>query len=156
MLNVQYQIRINPYPAHEQAHLSADQLWSGLVLRVMEPERFTLGLERAQVEKISEVHYQRALFFGAQAIHDEVVLVPNRSVRFTTVATDSVPSGQLFYELQNDAEQGLMLHCEYATNFPEPSTDEERSLLEAVKNAYRMVDEDMVRIIREYAQMVRH
>lgn len=156
MLKVQYQIRINPYAPNEQAHLSLEQLWSGLVLRVLEPQRFTLGVERAEIEPVSEVLYRRALFFGAHAIEDEVALTPQHSVRFSTVATESVPAGQLYYEIQQDAELGLVLYCEYATNFPEPSTDDERALLEAVKNAYRMGDEDMVRIIREYAQMVRH
>jgi hypothetical protein len=156
MLTVHYQISVNPHSAHEQVHLSAEQLWSGLLLRIVEPERFTIGLDRAEVAQISDVRYQRTLFFGEHAIRDEVVLTPQHSVRFTTEATDTVPSGQLYYEIQNDPMQGLMLHCEYATNFPEPNTDEDRSLLEAVKNAYRMIDEDMVRLIREYALMVRH
>ena len=158
MLTVEYQISINPHAAQEQAqaHLSAEQVWAGLVLRIAEPERFTIGLDRAEVTQLSDTHYQRTLFFGAQAIRDEVVLEPMRSVRFTTEATDQVPSGQLYYEIQTHPSTGLQLHCAYATNFPEPQNDEERSLLEAVKNAYRMIDEDMVRIIREYALMVRH
>ena len=49
-----------------------------------------------------------------------------------------------------------MLLCEYATAFPEPSSDEELQLLETIKSAYRMADEDMVRIIRDYALMARH
>ena len=156
MLKLHHQIRINPYPVQEQAHLSVEQLWAGLVLRVLEPVRFTIGLDGADVVKISEVQYRRVLSFGAHSISDEVALEPQRSVQFTTEATEQIPSGQLYYEIQNDATQGLMLHCEYATNFPEPSTDEDQSLLEAVKNAYRMIDEDMVRLIREYALMVRH
>lgn len=156
MLKVHYQLAVNPYPAHEQAHLSAEQLWSGLVLRVLEPLRFTLGLDEAQVEQTDEAHYQRILFFGENAIRDQVELQQQRSVRFITEATDKAPSGQLYYEIQNDSTQGLMLHCEYATAFPEPNTDEERQLLEMIKNAYRMADEDMLRIIREYALMARH
>lgn len=158
MLTVEYQISINPYAAQaqEQVQLSAEQVWAGLLLRIMEPERFTIGVDRAEVAQLSDTHYQRTLFFGTQAIRDEVVLEPMRSVRFTTEATDQVPSGQLYYEIQTHPSAGLQLHCAYATNFPEPQNDEERSLLEAVKNAYRMIDEDMVRIIREYALMVRH
>ena len=63
MLKVDYQISVNSHPAHEQAHLSAEQLWSGLLLRIMEPERFTIGLDRAEVAQISDVRYQRTLFF---------------------------------------------------------------------------------------------
>lgn len=156
MLKLQHHIHINPYPAYELAHLSPEQLWSGLVLRVLEPVRFTLGLDEAQVVKISEVQYRRVLSFGAHNISDEVALEPQRSVRFVTESTEQIPSGQLYYEIQEDTTHGLLLLCEYATAFPEPETDEERQLLETIKSAYRMADEDMVRIIREYALMVRH
>ena len=156
MLKLHHQIRINPYPVQEQAHLSVEQLWAGLVLRVLEPVRFTIGLDGADVVKISEVQYRRVLSFGAHSISDEVVLEPERSVRFVTEATEAIPSGQLYYEIQEDPTQGLVLLCEYATAFPEPSSDEELQLLETIKSAYRMADEDMVRIIREYAAQVRH
>ena len=76
MLTVHYQISVNPHSAHEQVHLSAEQLWSGLLLRIVEPERFTIGLDRAEVAQISDVRYQRTLFFGEHAIRDEVVLTP--------------------------------------------------------------------------------
>lgn len=156
MLKVQYQIFINPYPTQEQAHLSIEQLWSGLVLRVLEPMRFTIGLDGAEVTQVNERQYRRTLSFGAHSIVDEVALEPQRSVRFVTEATEQIPSGQLYYEIQDDPTHGLVLLCEYATAFPEPQSDEEQQLLETIKSAYRMADEDMVRIIREYAQMVRH
>ena len=78
------------------------------------------------------------------------------SVQFTTVANERVPEGRLRYEIQNHAEQGLILLCEYHTAFPEPDTDESKQLLEMVKNAYRMADEEMLRIIREDALVARH
>lgn len=156
MLKLQHHIRINPYPTQEQAHLSIEQLWSGLVLRVLEPMRFTIGLDGAQVTQVNERQYRRTLSFGAHSIADEVALEPQHSVRFVTEATEQIPSGQLYYEIQDDPTHGLVLLCEYATAFPEPQSDEEQQLLETIKSAYRMADEDMVRIIREYAQMVRH
>jgi hypothetical protein len=48
------------------------------------------------------------------------------------------------------------LFCEYQTEFPEPDSDEVRQLLEMVKNAYRMADEEMLCIIREEAHLMRH
>ena len=156
MLKVNYQLSVNPYPADEQAHLSAEQLWSGLVLRVLEPLRFTLGLDDAKIEQMDQDNYQRVLFFGDNAIRDRVALTEQRSIRFVTEATERAPSGELYYEIQEHPTEGLMLHCEYVTAFPEPNSDEEKQLLAMIQNAYRMADEDMLRIIREYSQEARH
>ena len=156
MLKVNYQLSVNPYPSDEQAHLSVEQLWSGLVLRVLEPVRFTIGLDEAHVQQTDEQHYQRVLHFGDNAIRDQVELRDQHSIRFVTEANERAPSGQLYYEIQQHPTDGLVLHCEYATEFPEPNTDEERQLLEMIKNAYRMADQDMLRIIREYSQEARH
>ena len=156
MLKVQYQIPVNAHSAEQSEHLSSEQLWMGLLLRILEPMRFTIGLDNANINQTSEVDFERTLFFGEHEIRDRVVLEPKHRARFTTEATDKAPSGQLTYEIIEDGDHGLMLQCEYATEFPEPARTEEKNLLEMVKNAYRMADEDMVRIIREYMQMSRH
>ena len=46
MLQLSYPIIVN---SPQVNHLTAEQLWTGLLLRVMEPMRFTVGLERAHV-----------------------------------------------------------------------------------------------------------
>jgi hypothetical protein len=153
MLQLSYPILVNP--SHLPS-LSAEQLWTGLLLRVMEPVRFTVGLDQADVSQVDELTFQRVLNFGGHEIHDEVQLQHPHSVQFTTVANERVPEGRLRYEIQNHAEQGLILLCEYHTAFPEPDTDESKQLLEMVKNAYRMADEEMLRIIREDALVARH
>lgn len=153
MLQLSYPIIVN---SPQVNHLTAEQLWTGLLLRVMEPMRFTVGLERAHVSQVDDETFERVLYFGEYEICDEVKLVYARSVQFTTVANEHAPQGRLRYEIQNHAEQGLVLLCEYQTEFPEPDSDEVRQLLEMVKNAYRMADEEMLCIIREEAHLMRH
>ena len=148
MLQLSYPIIVN---SPQVNHLTAEQLWTGLLLRVMEPMRFTVGLERAHVSQVDDETFERVLYFGEHEICDEVKLV-----QFTTVANEHAPQGRLRYEIQNHAEQGLVLLCEYQTEFPEPDSDEVRQLLEMVKNAYRMADEEMLCIIREEAHLMRH
>ena len=108
------------------------------------------------MSQVDDETFERVLYFGEHEICDEVKLVYARSVQFTTVANEHAPQGRLRYEIQNHAEQGLVLLCEYQTEFPEPDSDEVRQLLEMVKNAYRMADEEMLCIIREEAHLMRH
>ena len=108
MLQLSYPILVNP--SHLPS-LSAEQLWTGLLLRVIEPVRFTVGLDQAKVSQVDELTFQRVLYFGGHEIHDEVQLQHPHSVQFTTVANERVPEGRLRYEIQNHAEQGLILLC---------------------------------------------
>ena len=63
---------------------------------------------------------------------------------------------ELLIEIENRNPDELRLKFFYTTQFPEPSNDEERALLEMIKNAYMAADMDMIRIIREYAEMTKH
>ena len=98
MLQLSYPIIVN---SPQVNHLTAEQLWTGLLLRVMEPMRFTVGLERAHVSQVDDETFERVLYFGEHEICDEVKLVYARSVQFTTVANEHAPQGRLRYEIQN-------------------------------------------------------
>lgn len=146
-----------PVNRPEQAHLSREQLWSGLMLRVLEPIHFTIGLDEAKIlAQLDDSQYRRALHFGEHVVQDTVTLKNFESVEFVTDATDAVPSGRLLIEIVGEAGVDLKLSFSYTTAFPEPSSDEERGLLEMVKSAYSAADADMIRIIREHALSVRH
>ncbi len=153
MLELSYVIDVNPGQAQL---LTSGQLWTGLLLRVMEPVRFTVGLDEANVRQVDECTFQRVLYFGEHEIYDQVVLTPSHQVQFTTVANERAPQGRLTYQISEHPERGLTLQCAYQTAFPDPETDEAKQLLEMVKNAYRMADEEMIRIIREDAHSSRH
>ena len=136
--------------------LTLEQLWSGLMLRVIEPVLFTVGLDRADILAQTDEGCRRALHFGEHVVHDTVTLVAYRSGEFVTDPTDAAPSGRLRIEVEGDAGDALKLTFSYVTEFPEASTDEERGLLEMIKAAYMAADEDTIRIIREHALTVRH
>ncbi|TDR31173.1 AtaL-like protein [Hydromonas duriensis] len=153
MLELTHTLSVNP---PNQPVLSIDSLWSGLLLRILEPMRFTVGLDGADILERSESRYRRALHFGEHVVHDVVNVNHNKSVEFVTDATEKSPSGRLLIEIENRNPDELRLKFFYTTQFPEPSNDEERALLEMIKNAYMAADMDMIRIIREYAEMTKH
>ncbi len=136
--------------------LSLEQLWAGLMLRVIEPTLFTVGLDRADILTQTNEQYRRALHFGEHVVHDTVTLLKHQRIEFVTDRTDNAPSGRLLIEVEGDVGDTLKLTFSYATEFPEASNDEERGLLEMIKSAYMAADEDTIRIIREHALTVRH
>lgn len=153
MLELTHTLPVNT--AHKP-QLTLEQLWTGLLLRVIEPTRFTVGLDEAKILEQSETHFRRVLSFGEHQVSDVVKVSPQQSLEFITDATETAPSGRLLIEVQGQEPADLRLKFAYTTQFPEPSSDEERGLLEMIKNAYMAADMDMLRIIREYAQMSLH
>lgn len=153
MLELNYTLRVN---TDTVIVLNAAQLWTGLMLRVIEPTRFVIGLDHAEVEQTSTTTYTRRLFFGEQIIVDTVLLTPESAVHFTTEASGGVPSGQLNYRIEQHSETELLLHCHYATDFPEAANGEELQLFEMIKQVYRSADDDMLRIIRQNAQSMKY
>ena len=137
-----------------QTAISLEQLWAGLILRIVNQTQFTVGLDQVDILEQSDTLYCRALHFGQHIVHDRVYCVPNESIEFVTDATDAVPSGRLLIRILDEGE--LRLSFEYITEFPEPSNDEERQLLGIVKAAYVAADADTIRIIRELVLHTRH
>lgn len=154
MLILKHSLTVNRPSAADS--LNAQQLWTGLMLRVLDPMRFNSNIDQADVQKIDEQTYARVLYFGAQGIQDRVDIAPHHYVQYTTIANEHAPQGQLRYTIEAHNEHGLQLLCEYQTEFPEPTNPEEAQLLEMVKNAYALADEEMLDIIRADAQLARH
>lgn len=153
MLKLTHTLVVN---TEKSAHISRAQLWNGLLLRIVEPMHFTIGLDAVKMLEQTASGYRRALYFGEHVVQDIVTLVDGESVEFVTIATETAPSGKLLIAIEGDGGDDLHLKFVYNTQFPDPSNDEERGLLEMIKNAYMAADEDTVRIIREHALAVRH
>lgn len=137
-----------------QPSISLEQLWSGLILRIIEQPQFTLGLDSVDMIAQTETDYRRALHFGAHIVHDRVHCVPHQSVEFVTDATDTAPSGRLLINIIH--EPVLSLQFAYSTEHQDASSDEEQQLLGIIKSAYVAADTDMIRIIRELSFLTHH
>lgn len=153
MIELSHTLAINSanHPA-----LTLSQIWNGLILRITEQTRFTLGLDSVDItdknHDESPTVYRRVLHFGAHQVRDSVFVVPQQSIEFVTEETPTAPSGRLLIQVNDD----LSLTFSYTTQFPDPTTPEEEQLLGIIKAAYQAADADMIRIIREQALSVRH
>lgn len=151
MLQLTHELLVN---AQGQTILTRAQLWSGLILRVVEQTAFTVGLDRVELLEQGENYYCRQLHFGQYVVRDRVDCVPFESVQFTTQSDGDSPSGRLRIQIVETDE--LRLRFDYETDFPEASDEEEMNLLEVVKSAYRAADQDVVRVIRELLLSTQH
>ncbi|MGL4768401.1 MAG: AtaL-like protein [Formosimonas sp.] len=151
MLEHSYMLPVNEAG---QAPLTLEQLWSGLILRIVAQPQFTMGLDSVDILEQTDNRYRRALHFGEHVIHDTVQCVPHESVEFITAATQATPSGRLL--MQVVLEPQLSVRFTYSIDFPEASTDEEAQIVGIIKSAYQAADVEMIRLIRELSLSTHH
>lgn len=151
MLYYTHDLIVNP---NGQPVLSRSQLWSGLLLRVVEQTAFTPSLDRVELIEQGDNSYRRRLYFGSYVVMDHVFCVPFESISFITDAVDNLPVGRLVIKIMEKDE--LILRFDYETDFPEPVNDEERHLLEFIKSAYQAADIDLIRVIRDLLLSTKH
>lgn len=138
--------------------LTRHQLWNGLVRRAEEPTLFVLGLESCVVHERHAVaggtHMTRTLDFGSFAVHDQVELTPQSSVRTRTQPGPTWPAALLTITIEEPQPELLYLRFVYEFDEAPAAPDEaaERRQTDALrKQAYFTADLDTVTRIRALA-----
>ncbi|AOX99709.1 SRPBCC family protein [Jeongeupia sp. USM3] len=134
--------------------LTTTQLWQGLMLRVETPQRFLEHIERVTVLERGDGWLLREVDFGRFVARDRITLVPHSVVRFDTEANAQHPGGSLAITLESPEEGHLFLRFVYDTPVPEPAAgagEGEINYAAYLKAAYRQMDIDMMRHLRELA-----
>ncbi|MES2089095.1 MAG: AtaL-like protein [Pseudomonadota bacterium] len=128
--------------------LSREQLWAGLMARVMTPQRFPLGPERCEVRERERGVFERTLHFGAHVMHDEVVAVPLQQVEFTPQPHGDTTPIRLTVGIEVPQPGQMVLRFVYESVSPLPA--EEAYFNEYRHNAWLHNDLDMVRTLRQW------
>ena len=150
-MNFEHLIQINdPLNPFVDA-LTRAQLWEGLVLRAEQPQLFVMGLDSCTILSRTDSTLERELHYGHATVRDRVTLMPQESVRYDILATESHVGGSLTMTIAQPGEGQLFLRFEYRTTLPAADTEDARQTQEIVKSAYREADIDTVRLIRQYA-----
>ncbi|MBM3114747.1 SRPBCC family protein [Jeongeupia naejangsanensis] len=134
--------------------LSVEQLWQGLMLRVEAPQRFLEHIEQVTILERGGDWVLREVDFGQFIVRDRISLVLNSAIRFETEANAQHPGGTLAITLESPEEGHLFLRFVYDTTVPEPGPgagEGEIDYAAYLKAAYRQMDIDMMRQIREWA-----
>jgi hypothetical protein len=132
--------------------LNRDQVWTGLMHRVDEPEVFLPGLDRCEILLRAAERVERVLYFGHNCIRDVVTFRHREWVSFEFAETGEHAGGKLTIRFEEPDYLRLYLRFIYTTTLPEGALPGEAlPVSEFVKSAYRESDVDTVRIIRMIA-----
>lgn len=128
--------------------LTREQLWQGLMQRVLMPGRFPMGPESCACVETSPGVYARTIVFGAHVMRDEVVCQPQDRVVFTpqphgdttpivlTVSIEAPRPGQMVLRFVYESAQALPPEEAYFSDYRH--------------NAWLHHDMDMVRTLRQW------
>ncbi len=131
--------------------LTLNQIWQGLVLRVLEPTEFVEGLDEGIITAQGDGWVERELRFGKACIQDRVMLEPHKRVTYTTAATGEHAGGSLTMTIEINEANAAFIRFVYDTTLPNADETGDIRYAEIVKSAYREADIDTVRRIREFA-----
>ena len=132
--------------------LSRNQLWNGLVFRVLEPMTFVLGLDAFTIVSRSGTTIKRELRFGPTVITDHVTLTPPEKVHYAIPQGDGHPAGSLTMAIEEPSPGDLFVRFTYECGSSEGETGDEIEYDAFRKQAYFEADVDTVRRIRELVE----
>jgi hypothetical protein len=147
-LIVRHSIHVN-CEGDENAGLTPEQLWEGLMLKLTAPQRFDDHIERCDIQWISNIQFIRELQYPAQKVEDKVTLNPH-----SAMSIQSLVSGEnafsLVIEIKTSLTQQLTVYYEYTR----PSAHQDG--FEADKylaEAYRLSDEATIQKIKSLVSL---
>ena len=94
-MNFEHLVVVND-PANPLASpLTREEVWFGLLCRVLDSRPFLPGLEACRILERTETEFRRELDFGNVVIRDHVVVQPMDWVRFESERTETHAGGTL-------------------------------------------------------------
>lgn len=127
---------------------SREQLWRGLMARVLTPQRFPMGPERCEVSQAGQDLYQRTLHFGQHVLHDEVLATPPQRLVFTPQAHGDLAPVRLTIGIEEPQAGQMVLRFTYEALAAQSA--EESYYNDYRHNAWMHADRDMVRTLRQW------
>lgn len=149
-MRFEHLIEINdPGLPHVQP-FSREQLWTGLMLRVSEPQQFPLGPDRIDCEPSGDEAGQvkRTLHFGGIQVTDTVHARAGEAVVFVPDPHGDSTPVKLTITIEEPAPATLILRFIYESM--EPPSEEESFYDGFRQSAWLENDRDMVRTLRQW------
>ena len=154
-MNFEHLVVVND-PANPLVNpLTREEVWFGLLCRVLDSRPFLPGLEACSILERSETEFLRELNFGNCVIRDRVTVQPMDWVRFESERTESHAGGTLTIGIEEPAPETMVLRFTYRTTLSEQAGGDDVAYAEFVKSAYHASDLDTLRVIRMIAESSR-
>lgn len=130
--------------------VSREQLWSGLLLRVEQPQLLIPNVESvAFLEKTAE-YALREMQLGVLLVRDAIRLLPASAIHFVTEPGERHRGGQLALTIEEPEPESLFVRFSYETPLSEDPEDSQYE--DYLKEMWRQVDVEFIRLIRSLAE----
>lgn len=150
-LHHEHIVRINDPANSTGTWLTREQLWAGLQRTVLSPELLDETIDSASIQEIMPGRLRREIRRGRSAIHDEVELVTNESLRIRADAAGAFAGSTLTIRIEEPAPEMLFVRFTYDLCGLEAMRDEQED--NARCSAYHSSDIERIRQARRFAQL---
>ena len=147
-LHHEHIVRINDPANVAGAWLTREQLWAGLYHTVVAPQLLDETIDSAAIEEIALGRLRREIRRGRSAMHDEVELVPNESLRIRADAGGAFAGSTLTIRIEEPAPEMLFVRFTYDVCGLEDARDEHED--NARCSAYHSLDIERIREVRRF------
>lgn len=151
-MKFEHLIEINTLANPQQAVLTREELWFGLLCRAEDARAFLPGLDACRILERSDDGLVRELHFGDLLIRDRVSFSTLDWVCFESETSEAHAGGSLTISIEEPELGALSLRFRYHTSLPEEAESEDGAYAELVRSAYHQSDLDTVRVIRMIAE----
>ncbi len=127
---------------------SREQLWQGLMQRVLAPGRFPMGPQSCDAQEREPGVYAREIVFGPHVMKDRVECEPMKRVRFVPEAHGDTTPIALTIQVEEPQAGHLLLRFTYRSL--RELSHEEAYFNDYRHNAWLHNDRDMVRTLRQW------
>jgi hypothetical protein len=147
-LHHEHIVRINDPANVAGAWLTREQLWAGLHHTVVAPQLLDETIDSASIEEIVPGRLRREIRRGRSAMHDEVELVPNESLRIRADAAGAFAGSTLTIRIEEPAPEMLFVRFTYDVCGLEDTRDEQEDTARC--SAYHSLDIERIREVRRF------
>jgi hypothetical protein len=147
-LHHEHIVRINDPANIAGAWLTREQLWAGLHHTVVAPQLLDETIDSASIEEIVPGRLRREIRRGRSAMHDEVELVPNESLRIRADAAGAFAGSTLTIRIEEPAPEMLFVRFTYDVCGLEDTRDEQEDTARC--SAYHSLDIERIREVRRF------
>jgi len=147
-LHHEHIVRINDPANVAGAWLTREQLWAGLHHTVVAPQLLDETIDSASIEEIVPGRLRREIRRGRSAMHDEVELVPNESLRIRADAAGAFAGSTLTIRIEEPAPEMLFVRFTYDVCGLEDTRDEHEDTARC--SAYHSLDIERIREVRRF------
>lgn len=129
--------------------MSREELWRGLVLRVEQPQRFVSHLDACTLTEVRPEGVRRTLRYGEVEITDTATYLPQLQIHIEVPAQGQIQHAHMRMVIEEPQPGDLFVRFIYEDDAPEETEDQQKMINEFRCSAYREMDIEAVRIMRE-------